>query len=246
MRRAVWLLALASCTVQRGPDPSVDAGPDAPPNGTLVPPIGSKDTLELATWNIENFPDTAQTPKLVADLITSLDLDVVVTEEIASETAWQELLDRLPEHEGVLSTHVYTPTEYQKIGVIYRASEVTVGTPTLLFESDGFAFPRPPFALPITVDGHTFELIGVHLKAGTTTDDIERRRQAIVALDQHLRTQISGGGEDEVVLLGDYNQQIVDADGRAVLAPLLEAPDQYTVRTEPKAKIGRASCRERV
>jgi len=100
MRRAVWLLALASCTVQRGPDPSADASPDAPPNGTLVPPIGSKDTLELATWNIENFPDTTQTPKLVADLITSLDLDVVVTEEIASETAWQELLERLPEHEA--------------------------------------------------------------------------------------------------------------------------------------------------
>jgi len=241
MRPAILgLFAFAACTVQRGPQPEPDADPQHPPGprDDLVPAIGSPETLEIATWNIENFPDTAGTPSLVADLITSLNLDIVVTEEIASETAWQELLDRLPEHDGVLSEHRYTPTEYQKIGVIYRSSEVTVGTPTLLFVDDGFSFPRPPFALPVTVNGKSFEVIGVHLKAGVSIDDEDRRRAAIVALEQHLRAQIDGGGEKNVVLLGDYNQQIVDPEGRAVLAPLLDAPDLYTVRTEPAATAG--------
>ena len=242
MRRAaiLALLAVAACTVRRGPTPDPDADPNHPdgPRNDLVEPIGGPNTLEIATWNIENFPDTPGTPALVADLITSLDLDIVVTEEIANETAWQELLDRLPEHDGVLSTHRYTPDEYQKIGVIYRTSEVKVGTPTLLFVADGFAFPRPPFALPIEVGGQTLELIGVHLKAGVSIDDKDRRQAAFVALDQHLRAQVDGGGENEIVLLGDYNQEIESAEGRTIAAPLLDAPDRYTVRTEPAAVAG--------
>lgn len=235
------LVVAAACRDTTTRDPATDAGlkPDAPPpRGDLVQPVGSAATLEIATWNIENFPDTASTPGLVADLITSLDLDVVVVEEIASETAWAELLARLPEHDGVLSTHRYTPTDYQKLGVIYRASLVTVGAPTLLFVDDTFAFPRPPFALPITVDGNTLELIGVHLKAGVTTSDADRRRAAVIKLDAFLRAQLDGGGEDEVILLGDYNQEVTSDEGRDVLGPLLGAPERYAIRTEPSAAAG--------
>jgi hypothetical protein len=81
---------------------------------------GSAVTLDIACWNIENFPDAPETPSLVADLITSLDLDLIVVEEIANTAAFDELIARLPEHEAVLSSHRYTPTSYQKIGVIYR------------------------------------------------------------------------------------------------------------------------------
>ncbi len=235
------LIALVACTVHRGPDPAPDADPDhpfPPPRSDLVPAVGSATTLEIATWNLHNFPSNGNSASLVADLITSLDLDVVVVEEIADEAAWDELLARLPEHEGVLSTHRYTPDSYQKIGVIYRASLVSVGEPSLLFVSDGYAFPRPPFAVTVTVDGATIELVGVHLKAGTTADDAERRRQAVVQLDTFLRLQIDGGGESDVILLGDYNERVTSDTDRAILAPLLTAPDRYTVRTEPSAVAG--------
>jgi endonuclease/exonuclease/phosphatase family metal-dependent hydrolase len=245
MRRAPTLvplaLALAACTVHRGPEPAPDADPDhpfPPPRSDVVPAIGSEATLELATWNLHNFPSIGNTPARVADLITSLDLDVVVVEEIASEAAWDELIARLPDHEGVLSTHRYTPDDYQKIGIIYRASLVTVGDPTLLFVTDSYVFPRPPFAITITVDGAPIELIGVHLKAGVEVEDAERRRQAVAQLDTFLRLQIDGGGEAKVVLLGDYNERVTSDPDRAVLAPLLAAPDRYTVRTEPPAIAG--------
>ena len=79
----------------------------------------------MATWNIENFPAGPGTPSYVADLIASLDLDIIVVEEIADELAWRELIDRLREHDGVLSSHRYSSTEYQKVGVIYRTAMVT-------------------------------------------------------------------------------------------------------------------------
>lgn len=243
MRRAapVIAIALAACTVTRNYDPpdADPAHPYPPPRTDLVPAIGSASTLEIAAWNIENFPATTTTPAIVADVITSLDLDVVVVEEIASETAFAELLARLPEHEGILSEHRYSPTEYQKIGVIYRSAQVTLGPPKLLFVTDTFAFPRPPLAVTATVDGGApFDLIGVHLKCCGEPGDSDRRRSAILQLDQHLRTQVDGGGEDEVVVLGDYNEDVTTDEGRDVFGPLLTAPDRYTIRTEPLALAG--------
>ena len=247
MRRAtlVLLAFTTACTVQgnfstdaAGTDPEF---PYPPPRTNVVAPLGSEATLEIATWNIENFPANSATASVVADVITSLDLDVIVVEEIASEEAWKELLLRLRDHDGLLSEHRYTPTDYQKIGVIYRKSLVTVGTPELLFVQDDFTFPRPPFALNVTIDGAPIELIGVHLKAGVQFEDAARRRDAVVALDGFLRNQVDTGGEAEVVLLGDYNERVIEVDDRAVLAPLLTAPDRYTMRTEPMAVAGGVS-----
>lgn len=244
---AVTLALTASgCRDRGGDDGDDDGGPaDAdpafpypPPAADLVPAIGGAATLEIATWNLENFPAEDLTPSLAADLITSLDLDVVVVEEIANVAAWNELITRLREHDGVLSTDQYTATSYQKIGVIYRAAEVTVAPFELLFDADDYAFPRPALSVVVTVGGVELELIGVHLKAGVGTEDADRRRLAIAALEARLRAQVDGGGEPEVVLLGDYNQVVTGAEGMDVLSPLLAAPERYTIRSQQLASAG--------
>ena len=239
----VLVVALSGCrNVDRDPPRGApDADPDhpyPPPKSDVVRAVGSEATLEVATWNIENFPADGNTASVVADVITSLDVDVIMVEEIASEAAWTELLARLRGYGGILSEHQYAEGEYQKIGVIYRTSLVTAGAPELLFVQDTSAFPRPPLAVPLTVGGMTFEVIGVHLKAGVTEADAARRRQAVIELDGMLRAQIDGGGEAEVVVLGDYNERVVVDEDRAILAPLLTAPDRYTVRTEAAALAG--------
>lgn len=249
------LAALAGCrdTAPDAPDVTPDAAPGdgvdwpyPPPRTDSAPRIGSPDTLEIATWNIENFPDEAGTPRYVADIITSLDLDVIVVEEIANTDAWRELIDRLREHDGVLSTHRYSLNEYQKIGVIYRTSMVTPGELALLFETDPYAFPRPPLVVPVAIDDHVhpplqLELLGVHLKAGVADEDGARRRAAVAAIDTHLRAQIDGGGEAEVILAGDYNEIVTTTAGQTNLAPILAAPDRYTLRTRPLADAGEYS-----
>ncbi len=241
-----WVaLFLVACTHTQEPLPRPDAMPDGPlrpPRTDLLPSVGSEATLEIMTWNIENFPASPfTTPAIVADIIASLDVDIVVTQEIASETAWAELTARLADsYDAVLSTHQYSPTEYQKIGVIYRRELVAAGEPSLMFPDDGFAFPRPPLKLPITVDGETIDLVGVHLKCCGEEGDADRRQAAISALDARFRGQVDNGGETQIVLLGDYNQNL-DGVGRTVLAPLLDAPDRYTIRTAPAAAAGEHS-----
>ena len=253
---AVMLAGLAGLTGLAGcrdlpaspdaPPADGDGFPYPPPRTDVAMPIGSPETLELATWNIENFPAGAGTPGYVADLITSLDLDVVVVEEIASEAAWTELLARLRDRDGVLSTHRYSATDYQKVGIIYRTEMITPGEAKLLFPTDPYAFPRPPLSVPLEIDDQVhaplaIEVIGVHLKAGFGDEDGARRRAAVLALDAHLRAQIDGGGEDEVVIAGDYNEIVTNVNGLANLAPFLEAPDRYTLRTHASATGGEFS-----
>jgi len=239
------LLAAAGCdlgteAVEPDAPPSFTDGFPAP-NGDLVPPVGSPTTLDLACWNLEWFPKDARSIAFAADLITSLELDLVVVEEVASIAAWDELVARLPQHEGVLSTHRYSPTEYQKIGYLYRADLMTVGEPELLFTSDTFDFPRPPMKLHIEAGGLGFDAIGLHLKAGTAPEDADRRAAAMRTLETYVRAQVDGGGEDELIVLGDYNEVLTTTNGQAVLGPMLAAPERYRFRSAEVAAAGEAS-----
>lgn len=250
VRRIFVLLALAACRGESAdPEPMP---PDA--TGTYPPPrtdafmrLGSADTLEIAAWNIENFPAvTGTTAARVADLITSMDLDLVLVEEIASETAWAELIARLPEHEGVLSEHRYSPTEYQKLGIIYRASMITPSQIALLFPTETYNFPRPPLSALLAIDDGVHQpmsirTIGLHLKAGVGTEDGERRHDALVTLDAYVRARIAAGDEDEIVIAGDYNEVLNTSVGQANFAPLLSAPDLYTVHTQAASDRGEIS-----
>lgn len=237
MRALSIVVLLAGCELGR--DAAPDAGP--PPDGgvddDLVPAIGADDTLELATWNIEWFPKSERALALAADVIASLDLDVIVVEEVASVDAWDALVARLPAHAGVLSSHRYTPTEYQKIGVLYREDLVTASAGELLFPGDGYAFPRPPLLVHLTVGETTIALVGLHLKAGTGDDDRARRAEAVRDLDAWARART----EDELVLLGDYNASLDPArpDLAEVWPPLLDA--HYTIHTAGAAARDEAS-----
>lgn len=225
-----------------GPRPDSGTGYPLPRDG-LVDPIGSDATFELAAWNIQLFPKDPSTAALAADLITSMRLDVVVVEEITDEAAWRELTARLPEHESLLSPHVYGGGDYQKLGLLYRRGLVSVGSLRLLFSGDYGPFPRPPIMVPIVVDDKvharlSLDVIGVHLKAGVTTDDRERRREAIVKLDAYMRNQVDNGGEDEIAVLGDFNEVITDAPSQAVWLPIYGATDRYKVQTAAYAQAG--------
>ena len=238
------LLGLPACDLGR--DAAYDAAPgDAawPPLRTdLVPAVGSDTTFDIACWNIENFPASPSTPRIVADLIASMQLDVVVAIEIVDTVAWAELVARLGDYDAALSSHVYATGGYQKLGVLWRRDVVSAGTFDELFQTESSAFPRPAIGLPVTYDDDvsaplSLELLGVHLKAGTDTSDIDRRAEAMVLLDDHVQAQIADGGEDRVVILGDYNTVLGGAKGDQVMAPLQDLAG-YDVLTAPLAAAG--------
>lgn len=263
-RRVLASLALlvAALAAACAPPSSVDAGPrldaglppaDAGPPDTgypaprtdLVAPVGSPSSLDVATWNIENFPATPETARIVADVIASLDLDLIAVQEIADVEAFEEVVARLPEHHGILSSHAYGDGSYQKVGFLYREDLLAPSDVRLLFPGSGYEFPRPPLQATFTAlgEGEPFAFIAVvvHLKAGLSQEDTERRTQAMIALEEHIRNLVDGPADDEVIVLGDFNDVLTNEFGRAVFAPFLQAPSRYRIHTQGLADAGAKS-----
>lgn len=208
-----------------------------------MPSVGTPGAVDIATWNVENFPKDIATPRLMADLIESMDLDIVVMQEVEDIDAFNQLVARLPDRSGALSTHTYGNGTYQKIGFIYRTDSITISDERLLFTSNGYEFPRPPFQITVTVDNGVqpavdFLLIGVHLKAGLDFEDRERREAAVVALEGYVANQVDTGAEEEIIVAGDFNEVLTSSEGQAVMAPWLDAPGSYAVRTDALADAG--------
>jgi endonuclease/exonuclease/phosphatase family metal-dependent hydrolase len=82
--------------------------------------------------------------------------------------------------------------------------------------------------------------IALHLKAGIGDDDRARRQAAVEALEAHVRDLV-GAGDDQVIVLGDYNERVDTDEGRVVFAPFLDAPTDYAIRTLGPAEDGEVS-----
>ncbi len=225
------------------PDAAIDA-PDAgfefpPPRTDLVPPVGTASAVDIATWNIENFPKNPATPEVMADLIASLDLDLIAVQEIEDEAAFDQLVSRLRGYDGVLSTHTYGNGTYQKIGFIYRSALLEVTSVRRLFDNAGYEFPRPPLEVEVGVVGTnvTFVAIAVHLKAGFGGEDRERRELATALLEDYVAGLVGGEGDADVVVLGDFNEVVTSAGGQATLAPWLDGAS-YHLHTQSLAEDG--------
>lgn len=232
-------LVCVACREAPLPLPAADAGPDAaPPWADSALPLGTADALDIATWNIENFPLRADTVERVAEVIAAMDLDLIAVQEIADTAAFQSLLALLPAYDSVLSTHTYGGGSYQKVGFIYRRDLLVPERAELLFEGDTYAFPRPPLQVHFAVHAPDsralvldFTAIVVHLKAGGDDSDRTRRRLAVQDLDAHVRGLLAAGDDADIMLLGDFNEAVDNPTSLAVWAPLIDAPDIYQLRT---------------
>jgi len=213
------------CTLQPPPPGRFPA-----PQTDVVPSVGTNTTFDVATWNIENFTVEDDTPRLVADLIASLALDFVAVQEVVDEDAFDELVERLPGYDGVLADI----GAFHNLGFIYRADLATVTNPTVWFRDDRFGFPREPFGVTVTVNpcsdqSFDFVAITVHLKAGRGGEDADRRLAANLALEELTRELVETVDED-VLLLGDFNDRLTTNGGREVMEPWLDSP-RYRMQT---------------
>ncbi len=235
-------------------DAALDGG-DAQQDGAVESPlrIGSSYTLELATWNIRNFPTDNDTVDRVAILLATMDLDFVAVQEVGDVDAWQAMVDGLNAlcpypYETILSPDAYYPGSYQKTGFLWRTDMIELLDATSLFPEDSYAFPRPPLQARFEVahpGGWTldFAAIVVHLKASVDWESEQRRAAGIRRLVEYADAFTGYDGvstpvESELILLGDFNDRIDDPVEYNVFGPLLNAPDHYQPLTRQLVEEG--------
>ncbi len=228
----IALLFLVSCSVNTPDAASVLQISDR----IELQPYGSQDELEIASWNIENFPKATGTLSSVKEIIEDLDVDIFALQEITSESEFQDLLDALPGYDGrvgSLATDGYALWP----AIVFRNSMVTVVSENYLFRDDPYLFPRAPYMLELRVTRNSevfdFTMIILHLKAQGGSENEERRRGAIVKLEEYIASQMAVAGNDpDYVVIGDWNDLLDDAGQSNVFSPFADQSDKYRFLTD--------------
>jgi len=204
-----------------------------------IPAYGKDDAFEIATWNIQYFPKLNKTLNLVKGIIKDIDVDMVAVQEIASVSDFNKLLSDMPGWDGELSSDTYSNGTYQKTGILYKSEFISVSSVRNIFNDDGDAFPRPPFAAYVEIkDNDTtrydFNIIVLHLKAsgfGDELENIRRRRDACQKLESYISQEIDGGADPDFIILGDWNDELTDVTDNVFL-PFLDQDSLYAFVTQ--------------
>jgi endonuclease/exonuclease/phosphatase family metal-dependent hydrolase len=185
-----------------------------------IPLLGTS-TFDIITWNIEQFPKQgSSTISLLAEIIPTLNADIIGVQEIGTVTNFNLLVAALPGWAGVVST-----TGSIKTGYLYKTSEVTVSAVTYPLV-DNTAFPRSPMFITAThiPSGQEVTLINLHLKCCDDGTSIPRRKSASDKLKAYIDANLS---TKAVVMLGDYNEDITQPEGNNVLKNFVDDDTNY-------------------
>lgn len=218
MQKKYWLFGLVAWAVMAcGGDGDTAPAPDEDDNNSISLELDnckvevSAETLEIATWNIGNYPQSNLSSSYVEQIVEAFDLDVIAVQEITSQALFQSLVNDIDGWDGFV-TQVNGGN--QMVGYLYKTSEISiVGEAQNLYAddtdeyNDAFTAFRRPYMIQIShSSGFGAYLINVHLKCCDGSED--RRRSA----SELLKTYIDDNLADEnVIVLGDFNDEIVDA-----------------------------------
>jgi endonuclease/exonuclease/phosphatase family metal-dependent hydrolase len=212
-RAARWEEALAAVETNRqGASASARQAAVARPG--LMP-------LRLGAWNLEHFgsrsdpPRTDEDMQATADFIRGLGVQVLAVCEINGEKPLKDLVKRIgPDWKFVLGTSGRLGQEGQVApGILWDDSRVEMLGAGELSElagrlPSGVVFHREPVvgAFRDRAGGPDFRVVSVHLKAGRTPEDFERRTAEGKSLRSYLEKLVADSNEDnDIVVLGDFN-----------------------------------------
>jgi endonuclease/exonuclease/phosphatase family metal-dependent hydrolase len=203
-----------------------------------VPTLGTDTTLEIATWNLQEFPLRGESTLVrVRDLMLGLGLDVYALQEVQDTHAFRSLLGRLPGYTGLYSADDYGGW-YQKTAVVYRTDVVEVSqVGQVLWGND--SVPRPPLLMTMRAHGQggefVFRLGVLHWKAGMGESDRRKRAAACRLLKEYLDAEVGGGMEDDFIVVGDWNDELDDPPAENVFQQFLDDSTDYAFLTRPLA-----------
>lgn len=179
-------------------------------------------TLDIVTWNIENFPKKdGATVALLTEIMSALDADIIAFQEINSVRDFTMAIGSLKGWSSVVRGR-----GAQRVGYAYKTSEVTISHTAELFTDEKSAFPRAPLMITARhISGKEVTLVNLHLKCCDDGNSIPRRKEAAQKLkayiDQHLP-------HAAVVVLGDMNEDITEPEGNGVFTHFINDSKHYT------------------
>ena len=194
---------------------------------------GSLESLNIVTWNIENFPKNDLTEQYLKDIVSVLNIDIIALQEI-------RLLTNLINISSALGDNWVTyrssgSSNYGNLAYLINTNEIDIITspyampdeevlcPTYAYDlsnhtcldsspgshyymSYDFAW-RMPYILEFEYNNEKFALINVHLKCCGSTGSSEkaRRYEATKNIDYYISNNLP---EENIIIVGDFNDEI--------------------------------------
>ncbi|MCH9687427.1 MAG: hypothetical protein K0V04_38690 [Deltaproteobacteria bacterium] len=196
--------------------------------------------LPLLSWNTEHFPLTPAAPGGVIDIVDELRPALVGLQEVEHSGAFGDVLDGLDGYSGILGE----PGPFTRVGLLIDDHALEVLAVEHLFVDDGWAFPRPVLGVRVrprrAATPMEITVLVLHLKALPDATSRSRRALAIEDLRQ-LVDERRAQGNGEIVILGDWNDELLDAPAVNVFTPLLDDTAFAKFLTFDAAESGEAT-----
>lgn len=205
--------------------------------------IGEEQTLEVMTWNIQNFPKSEFSIDYAAKVINAIDADIIGLQEIKSDSAFVVLLDNLQtrDPEDKWNGFRANTNEWElNLAYLYKCSVIKVDTIYQIYPDDEIyhkPFPRKPLILEFSYNDQKLFIINNHLKAMPGEKNIVRRKEACRLLDEYIDEFLP---QENVILLGDLNDTLTDSAEENVFTTFIDKPDEYKFVDLELAKNDRA------
>ena len=205
--------------------------------------ITKDQTLDVVTWNLEWFGDATNGPedddlqlRNAITVVETIDADIYALQEISSPTRFNALVDSLEGYGGFLANFSQT----QETAFLFKRSSIDSLSGVTLSPSDGFtqsnwANGRYPllfrFMANINDEQQEIYAFNVHAKAFGDQSSYNQRVAASGELKEYLDRNRA---DDNVIFLGDYNDEILTSTFTGNPSPYKNFDDdaEYTIVTK--------------
>ena len=196
-----------------------------------VPSFNRENYLDVATWNMEWFPKSNDsTITAVAEIMQKINADVYAVQEIGSLEQFANMMDFLPAY----GYQVTRQSSFFDQAIIYKKAVLAyVGREEPFAHSDYNFAGRPPLRVDFvwTVDGKSepVSIIDLHLKC--CGNGLERRKKSVAELHEYLSLGMEMG-EENIIVMGDWNDQLDDVGVVQSFTAFLDDPKNFRFATD--------------
>ena len=166
--------------------------------------MGSGNSLDIVTWNIEYFPKHEMTSEYVKESIDALNVDIIALQEITSSEELNYLKWLLT---GNWEAYRSGNGDWGELAYLINTDNISsYSNPDTILNGFSYDFAwREPYLLEFVYNNENFYLINVHLKCCDGSE--ERRRNSNEAIHNYI---ISSLNNENVIVVGDFNDLLID------------------------------------
>ena len=192
--------------------------------------FGDDNSLDIATWNIEWFPKNGQaTVEYVTQILQQLDLDILAMQELDNKDMFDQMFNELTNYTGY-----YESAWFAGLAYIYKPDVVQINNIYEIYTTSPYwsALPRSPMVMDMSFMGENYFIINNHFKCcgdgildfNNESDEEKRRYNANNLLKKYIETFLL---DENVMVLGDLNDDIAEAQQNNVFQMFLDDTDNY-------------------